>query len=188
VIFPRKDEPARDYRVDALSMPVDVQAFKLFGDTNPSIVSEQLLGDLIEALFGNKWVLDFTSGGTYQPRPGETITGATSGATGYVESVSLATGSWSGGNATGTITIRRKSGTFQSENLDIGSETNVATTDGSITYQSAEETVTDDLAEDIIYFSGGIDEYPEGDQTAVGAEVSVNIVYPIIAGDPYSQP
>jgi hypothetical protein len=188
VIWPRKEEIIKEYGVDRLTMPVDIQALSIFGNTNPSIVSEKLLGDLIENIVGRKWVFNFTSGGTYQPRPGETITGATSGATGYIEIVSLSSGSWGNGTAAGTITIRRKSGTFQSENLNIGSESDVATTDGSLTYQSAEETTADDLADEIFYISGGLDEYPDGDQKAVGAEVTIHVVYPYVAGDPYSQP
>ena len=187
-VWPRKEESIREFGVEKITMPVEVQGLMLFGSVTPSIISERILGDLIEALIGNKWILSFTSGGTYQPQPGETIEGATSGASCHVEAVSVDSGSWAGGDAAGSITIRRKSGIFQAENLNIGSETNVATTDGTITHQSPENTAADDLADDIIYLSGGTDEYPEGDQLAVGAEVLINVVYSIIAGDPYSQP
>ena len=187
-IFPKPDIVDRDYGTDRLIMPVHVEGFKLFGNDNPSEVGEKLLGDIIEAIAGRRWVLDFTSGGSYQPRPGETIEGASSGATGFIESVDRTSGSWAGGTAAGTITIRRKSGTFESENLNIGNESNVATTDGTIVYASAVETTTGDLADDIVYDGGGPEDYPEGGQTVIGVLAVFNIVYPVVAGDPYTQP
>lgn len=71
--------------------------------------------------------LAFTSGGTTEVSVGDTITGATSEATAVVVSVSLSSGSWAGGDAAGNFTIENKSGTFQSENLNVGSSSNVAT-------------------------------------------------------------
>lgn len=69
----------------------------------------------------------FTSGGTYEISPGDTITGATSGATGIVEKITLSSGTWAGGNAAGTLYVHSVSGTFQAENLNVGSNNNVAT-------------------------------------------------------------
>lgn len=55
----------------------------------------------------------FTSGGTYIPQKGDTVTGNTSGETAVVDSLSaLTSGTWAGGDAAGTITYRSKSGTF----------------------------------------------------------------------------
>jgi hypothetical protein len=71
--------------------------------------------------------LVFTSGGTYTVSPGDTITGATSAATAIVEKVTLSSGTWGGGDAAGTLTIYGQSGTFQAENLNVGSNSNVAT-------------------------------------------------------------
>lgn len=69
----------------------------------------------------------FTSGGTYQVMPGDQITGATSGATGRIRSITLSSGSYAGGDAAGTIILDDVVGTFQSENLNVGSNSNVAT-------------------------------------------------------------
>ena len=75
-------------------------------------------------------VLDFSSGGTYQIKKGDTITGATSGATAYVDEVILESGSWSSGNAAGYLVISSQNGAFQSEDLNVGSNSNVATIAG----------------------------------------------------------
>jgi hypothetical protein len=71
--------------------------------------------------------LVFTSGGTYTVSPGDTITGATSGATAIVEKVTLTGGTWAGGDAAGTLSVYGQSGTFEAENLNVGSNSNVAT-------------------------------------------------------------
>ncbi len=56
--------------------------------------------------------ITFTSGGTYEPRPGDTVTGNSSDKTAVVVSTVLSSGSWAGGDAAGTITYRSASGTF----------------------------------------------------------------------------
>jgi hypothetical protein len=72
----------------------------------------------------------FTSGGTYEILPGDTITGATSTSTARVVAVSLATGTWAGGDAAGTLTLDTRNGALQAENLDVGGNSNVATIAG----------------------------------------------------------
>lgn len=80
--------------------------------------------------------ISFTSGGTYVITEGNTITGATSSATGVVKRVIIDTGSFSGGDAVGRIIFYTKTGTFQSENLDVGGNLNVATIAGDSTANS----------------------------------------------------
>ena len=72
-------------------------------------------------------VLAFTSGGTYEVVPGDVITGATSGATGIIRAVELTSGTWAGGNAAGNFYLASQTGTFQGENLDVRTNSNVAT-------------------------------------------------------------
>lgn len=74
--------------------------------------------------------LAFTSGGTYVVAVGDTITGATSGATAVITGVALASGSWAAGTAAGRFTFATQTGTFQSENLNVGANLNVATIAG----------------------------------------------------------
>lgn len=77
--------------------------------------------------------LAFTSGGTYQVLAGDTITGATSGATATVFDVELTSGSWAAGTAAGNLWLNNQTGTFASENLDVGANANVATVSGNST-------------------------------------------------------
>lgn len=58
--------------------------------------------------------ITFTSGGTYEPKPEETVTGNSSGETAVVVSTVLSSGSWAGGDAAGTITYKSASGAFTS--------------------------------------------------------------------------
>lgn len=85
-------------------------------------------GDKITKWFRGKWIA-FTSGGTTEVQAGDTITGATSGATAYVQDVLLASGTWAGGDAAGFFLVHEDDlhGTFGSENVDLGSTGNVAT-------------------------------------------------------------
>jgi hypothetical protein len=75
--------------------------------------------------------LAFTSGGTYEIVEGDTITGATSAATAVITRVVLESGTWGGGDAAGRLIFASQSGTFQSENLNVGANTNVATIAGN---------------------------------------------------------
>lgn len=75
----------------------------------------------------------FTSGGTRPIVAGDTITGATSGATATVRSVGTLTGgSWAGGDAAGTLQLTSRNGTFQSENLNV-TDVNSVDSDNSAT-------------------------------------------------------
>jgi len=80
----------------------------------------------------------YTSGGTYVPRAGDKITGATSGATAVIQSISLTSGTFAGGDAAGAIIADQQIGTFAAENLNIGSNANVATIGGNPSAYSAD--------------------------------------------------
>lgn len=56
----------------------------------------------------------YTGGGTYEPKPGNIVTGNQSGETAVVVSKTLTTGAWADGDAAGTITYRSASGGFTS--------------------------------------------------------------------------
>jgi hypothetical protein len=74
--------------------------------------------------------IDFTSGGTYEIAEGDTITGATSGATATVRRVIITSGTFAGGDAAGRLILASQTGTLQAENLNVGANTNVATIAG----------------------------------------------------------
>lgn len=90
-------------------------------------------GDTVTQLDASTWEtmgdrkVAFTSGGTFVVRVGQTVTGHTSTATARVGAVILETGSWAGGDAAGVLYLTNQVGTFQSENLDVGANLNVAT-------------------------------------------------------------
>jgi hypothetical protein len=74
--------------------------------------------------------LSFTSGGTYEPKEGDIITGHTSAATATLTRIVHETGSYSGGDSAGRFIFAAQSGTFVAETLDIGANINVATIAG----------------------------------------------------------
>jgi len=92
-------------------------------------------GDIVTVGFPNRMVIPFSGGGTNEIAAGDTITGATSGATAIIEEVLLYSGSWAGGDAAGFFIAERQdiSGTFGSENV-VG-EAAGATDDATITVQ-----------------------------------------------------
>jgi hypothetical protein len=78
-------------------------------------------GDYSSTTNESTGVIDF-DGGSSEIEPGDTITGATSGATAYVEDVLLTSGSWGSSNAAGTLVLSSISVTaFQNnETLNVG--------------------------------------------------------------------
>jgi hypothetical protein len=78
------------------------------------------------------WKLYYTSGGTYEIQDDDTIEGDTGGATATVHDVILQSGTWAGGDAAGYIWIKSVTGTFQSETISVGANSNVATIDGDL--------------------------------------------------------
>lgn len=186
VIWPGDEQADQDFGYVVATMPIKIEGITTLGSNNASDMVEKILGDLIEAVSGHAWTVPYTSGGTTEIEAGDTITGATSGATGYVMSVTLSTGTWAGGDAAGNLTIRRKSGDFEAENLLV-SAVNCATTTGSLTYISAIESTTNSLAEGIEYSAGGAGEYPESKDIVVGGYATFNFKYRYLVGNPYSQ-
>jgi hypothetical protein len=148
---------------------------------------EKMLADLVEVVSGSKWTVAFTSGGKYVPKPGHTITGATSAATAMIESVSLSTGAWAAGTAAGTLTLRRKSGSFAAENLNIGTNTNVCSINGLLTRLTPEVTTSDSKAEDVLYVGGGARSYPEAGDNVAGCYAEFDFKFHTLIGDPYNQ-
>jgi len=99
--------------------------------------------------------LAFTSGGVTEIVVGNTITGATSGATAVITHVDLTSGSWAGGTAAGTFYFTTQTGTFQAENLNVGASLNLATIAGN---SSANTLLPDGRFEFVNYnFTGSLD-------------------------------
>lgn len=186
-IYPKIETSAREYGKQVSVMPVEIKALKLLGTSNPSTLGEQMLGDVIQCLLGTEYTRTFTSGGTYQVVAGNTITGATSHATGVVLAVSLTSGSWAGGNAAGTFRFRSQTGTFVAENLNVGTNLNVATIAGASTQIMAKDISGGNLVDDIAYAGGGVESYPAMKDEAVIVTATFNVTYSTAIGNPYSQ-
>ena len=81
-----------------------------------------------QAILPSDWrFIAFTSGGTHEVLVADTLTGATSGATAVVQEIVVTSGTWGGGDAAGWFILITQSGTFQSETLNEGANTNVCT-------------------------------------------------------------
>lgn len=184
-VWPQPEEAVREYGTTVCSMPVRIEGLCAFGDSNPSIMAEAMLGDIIENILGIVWTLPFTAGAT-EIKVGNIVTGETGEAAGYVCGVEVTGGSWTGGDAAGNLSLRRLSGTFQAENLKVNGAV-VAATTGAITAEPAIKTTTGDRAESIEYAGGGTDEYPDDGNRAVGVSAVFTLKYRTAIGDPYTQ-
>lgn len=90
--------------------------------------------------------ITFTSGGTYEPKPEEVVTGNTSGETAVVVSVTLSSGAWADGDAAGTITYKSASGTFtNSETIKIVNRRGV--TQANVLTHAASDLIDFELAD-----------------------------------------
>ena len=165
-------------------MPVDVMAYMALGTSEPEIVAEKILADLIEAFTGTEITFTFEDGES-EIEVGDTITGATSGATGYVCAVSVSSGTWDGDDAAGTVTIRRDSGSFGAETVTVGGTNSAAIT--GATAEGPEDVSTGGLAASVVYAEGGAEDLPEGGETVVGCAARFVVKYRTKTGNPFSQ-
>ena len=88
------------------------------GSAVGSGVSEDIVQGVVHGVYREYLLrLAFTSG-SVEPQPAQTLSGATSAATGFVIHVVLTSGTWAVGDAAGNIYIVSQTGTFAAENLD----------------------------------------------------------------------
>jgi hypothetical protein len=168
-------------------LPVRVQGVAEFGSVAPPVMGERLYADINECVLGDQYTLSFDSGGTAEIVSGDTIVGETSGAEGLVISVSLDSGSWAGGNAAGTLTLRRVKGLFENnEDLEVSAVTGTATVDGTLSGSGPVDLLTGGMADAVTFFSGNLI-MPDADGKTVGANLVFYVRYKQIAGNPYSQ-
>jgi hypothetical protein len=185
VISPGRESNAPEYGENILTMEVDVSGFMAFGTSDPELIAEKILADLIEAFSATEIVYAFTTGES-EIEVGDTITGEDSGATGYVVAVAVSSGTWAGDNAAGTITVRRETGNgFAAEVVTVGG-VDSATITGATGYDP-EALATGGLAESIVYTEGGAEDWPEDGETVAGSSARFAITYRTKTGNPYSQ-
>jgi len=187
VVWPGDEQVNQEHRLNVCDMQITVEALAQIGGSNPAIVVEQLLGDIIEAMTATQWTGPFKTGGTYEPQVGDTLKGNTSGETAYVAAITVSSGSWAGGNAAGTFTVRRSTGQFNnSETLAIGAHPLVASVNGAPTAEHSVQSTTDGLADTIRYIQGGPKSYPEARELVTGVSATFAIRYKTPIGNPYA--
>jgi len=132
-----KNLAADEYRADIAALPGAgdvlgvwmlndvVYAFRNNAGNTEADMFESSSSGWVQVALG--FELPFTSGGTYEVVDGDTITGQGSGSTATVARVVLQSGSWAAGTAVGKFVFASQSGPFQSEDLDVGGNTDVAT-------------------------------------------------------------
>lgn len=118
--------------------------------------------------------VNFTSGGTYEVIPGDTITGATSESTARVVKVTLSSGSWAAGTAAGTFTLDDRFGALQSENLNVAGNLNVATIGGDSAAVAAADKAGVAIVRDAEIVSSRLI-WPSGATTAQKANAIVQL-------------
>ena len=175
------------HRKEVKTMPVRVQGVAAFGSVKPPIMAERIYADICECILADQYTLGFDSGGTAEISAGDTITGQTSGAQALVISVSLASGTWAGGDADGTFILRRLKGIFSNnEEIKVGAVTGMATVDGTQSGQDCNALAGGGLSDAMTFYTGSIT-MPEADGSTVGVSIIFNVRYKQISGNPYSQ-
>jgi len=185
VVKPGRESNSPEYGENILTMDVDVSGFMAFGSSDPELIAEKILADLLEAFTGNEIVYTFEDGET-EIEVGDTLTGDDTGATAYVVAVSVSSGTWLGEDAAGTVRVRRITGTgFGLEAVTVGGADAAAITGG--TEYDANALSCGGLAESIVYTEGGAEDWPEDGQTVAGSNARLSIAYRTKTGNPYSQ-
>ena len=186
-VFPRPEEAERAYGKTRCNFEFDVEMISPISETeSPVAISEAMLSDIIVCLTGPSgvWTMGFTVGSDGLEADVE-ILGDASDATATVQAVTLESGSLSTGNAVGTLILIDVEGEFlANESLRVGGQI-VAASSGLAMLSTPAALVG---AEDIIYSRGGTDRYPEPGESTVGTQVTFNVKYITVAGDPYSRP
>lgn len=125
------------------------------------------------------WSLAFAASGTTPITEGQTVTGATSAATGVVARVVLESGTWAGGTAAGRLILSAKTGTFGTENLTVAAVVRATTAGGAAAITLAPggrvSTVTANFGADLVCLYGA-------DRVNPGFEFDGTVYVPIDTG------
>lgn len=170
------------------AIPLLIEGFKHYPNTGTDYSdraareAENMLGDILSCILAPRITMTF-SNGVREPSTGIVLTGATSGATAILESITLSSGSWAAGTATGTFSLRQPWQSYTSELLlNPGNET-IANTTGTMT----EIAPYNDLTNQIEYVRGGIEPLPDPGEDVLKVSVSFTVFYATLFGNPYKQ-
>lgn len=182
VLLPGTESAEREGFHTTISLPVSLEAFVHFGTHNADIEGNKVLGDLLVNMASVRLTLVFNTG-SKQPVLGQTISGASSLATGVLESITVTSGAWATGDAAGTFSIRLPYGEFTSEALENEGGETIAQTTGAITLIPR----LSNLVNDIEYQSGGVEILPDPGENIVKTTAEFIIHYVTLTGNPYKQ-
>ena len=183
-IFPQQESASYKASVITHVMPVSIDYLLSYNiDTeNPSIISEQALGDIIHCILGPTFAIRFTNG-ISAIVPGNFIQGAISGVTAIVMSVHIYSGSWALGNASGILQVRDvRGGIFSLENILVN---------GIVKAKYLNSQLQDHytgLVDNILYVSGGVINYPDEGEMVISTNIVFNYIYSTLNDNPYLQP
>jgi len=180
VLIPNLEEVTQQYGQNHCEMMVRIEAMADVGSTNPSVIQEQLLGDVIKIMTAPPYLcLTFAAGGYIDAVAGDvgkTVTGGSTGDTGTLIRYDNDTRQW-------TILPDDSGDAFDAvEAVTIKDGKGAGTTS-----QAAGQVHATPLTESIVYATGGPAETPKGEDTMVAVFAEFRIKYNTLAGDPYSQ-
>jgi len=180
LVLPGTETIVKHYSEAIHEMPVNIRAYREFtSNQNPSILAEATLGDLIINVFGPIFTLPFTLGKSAISE-GNIITGKVSTATARIIKVVITNGSWVGGNAIGTLTLRYQTGTFQSELIKVGGVDSATIAGNSTRIYPYGNSVGQ-----ILYDSAGIDSYPDPGEKIIEVVLNIRMQYTTAFDNPY---
>lgn len=184
IVWPKPEDVERAYGANECSMGLAIEAISAHGSLAPVTVSESMLADVIECLTGATWTWAFTTG-TIEIEVGDALTGAVSGATMYVQAITVTSGSWAGHDAAGTLTLRRLNKAATSgENLKLSGA--VACKGTLLPVGQSKIAAMGSLLTDIKYISGGTSQFPAAGELTTGMLANFELKYRTLAGNPYS--
>ena len=179
IVLPQIEEVTQQYGVNACKMILRVEAVAAIGTTNPSIVQEQLLGDVITVMTDPRPYLrlTFAEAGYTDAVAGDigrTVTGAATSDTGTLISYDNTARTW-------VVCPTTTTDAFDSVEV-VATDTGTGTTSGAA---SSVEVTT--LIDDILYTTGGPASGFQGEDTTVAVFAEFTITYETLSGNPYSQ-
>ena len=170
------------------SMPLLIEGFSTYPNAaadysdRAAREAEKILGDILTCILSPRVSVPFTFG-IREPSIGITLTGSSSGATSILESITLSSGTWAGGDAAGTFSVRLPWLDYTSETLLNPIGETIATTSGTMT----EIPPFSDLTNYIDYIRGGIEPLPDPGEDILKVSVQFSVVYATLFGNPYKQ-
>lgn len=164
------------------TMEVQIRAYQALTNTvNPSERAEKMLSDIIMVVMG-VWITVRFINGSHEIKVGDRITGALSGADGYVFGVNVTSGSWAGGDAAGSLNTYypRNLPYTPNEDLKVGATICAKLISTPVLVEKYINSVSR-----VDYIGGGVESYPETGEGIIEVVTRFNFVYTTQNDNPY---